>query len=412
MSKIRIKYFGPIKKGCLENKGWITISDITVFIGGQGSGKSTIAKIYSTFSWMEKALTRGDYNADWFEENGRFRNIYCAYHRLENYFSNPRAKHSTFLEYMGDSYHFLYEKGKLKIKENSNGKYQLPQVMYVPAERNFISTIKNPKLLKLSSDSLIEFLSEFQNAKLELADYVQLPFDDAAIEYNEVEESLYVKGKDYSIDLTEASSGFQSTVPLFLVTRYLAQNVKNQTTYNKEPMSSDELKRFKKGVQEIWSNDNLNDEQKRVALSVLSSKFNKTSFINIVEEPEQNLFPSSQRSMLNSLVKYKNGSPGNKLIVTTHSPYIISYLTIAIQGGILKSKTKEKDILDELYKVVPEDALIKIGEVNIYELNHKSGEIKKLKDYDGIPSDANYLNQFLHEGNELFDRILELEQEI
>ena len=43
--KIRIKNFGPIKNGLLENEGWIDISKNTIFIGNQGSGKSTIAKI-------------------------------------------------------------------------------------------------------------------------------------------------------------------------------------------------------------------------------------------------------------------------------------------------------------------------------------------------------------------------------
>lgn len=60
-------------------------------------------------------------------------------------------------------------------------------------------------------------------------------------------------------------------------------------------MSSEEMERFRKGVAEIWGNDSLTEEQRRIALSVLSSKFNKTAFINIVEEPEQNLFPTSQQ---------------------------------------------------------------------------------------------------------------------
>jgi len=58
-------------------------------------------------------------------------------------------------------------------------------------------------------------------------------------------------------------------------------------------MSSEELERFRKGVAEIWANESFTDEQRRIALSVLSSKYNKTAFINIVEEPEQNLFPTS-----------------------------------------------------------------------------------------------------------------------
>jgi ABC-type glutathione transport system ATPase component len=49
MSKIKIKNFGPIQEGYNENNGWIDISKVTVFIGNQGSGKSTVAKLISTF---------------------------------------------------------------------------------------------------------------------------------------------------------------------------------------------------------------------------------------------------------------------------------------------------------------------------------------------------------------------------
>ena len=59
MSRIKIQDFGPIKKGCLENDGWIDLKKVTVFIGNQGSGKSTVAKLISTFIWIEKALVRG-----------------------------------------------------------------------------------------------------------------------------------------------------------------------------------------------------------------------------------------------------------------------------------------------------------------------------------------------------------------
>ena len=51
MSRIKIKNFGPIKEGCTENDGWIDIKKVTLFIGNQGSGKSTVAKLISTLTW-------------------------------------------------------------------------------------------------------------------------------------------------------------------------------------------------------------------------------------------------------------------------------------------------------------------------------------------------------------------------
>lgn len=414
MSRIRVKNFGPIKEGYLSNDGWLDIKKVTVFIGNQGSGKSTVAKLISTFTWIEKSLVRGDYNKKWFERKNKLKNQYLNYHRLENYFKTNGDK--TMIEYEGEAYSIKYENGILIINETANRQYPLPQIMYVPAERNFITYVKTPKELKLSSESLKEFLTEFDNAKNEMKGLEKLPINNIDIEYDKLNDTLNLKGDGYKVKLTEASSGFQSLVPLYLVSSYLSNSVKKQSETNKETMSSEEMQRFKKGVEEIWSNDSLTDEQKRVALSVLSAKFNKTAFINIVEEPEQNLFPTSQWKMLQSLLKFNSMNRGNKLIITTHSPYIINYLSIAIQGEYLENKiikSPNRDVLlPKLYGLIPKESLVSASKVVIYQLEEKDGSIQKLETIDGIPSDKNYLNNTLAESNLLFDSLLEIEQEL
>jgi ABC-type multidrug transport system ATPase subunit len=177
-------------------------------------------------------------------------------------------------------------------------------------------------------------------------------------------------------------------------------------------MSGEELMRFKKGVQDIWDNESLTDEQKRIALSVLSAKFNKTAFINIVEEPEQNLYPSSQWKMLQSLLKLNNMNDGNKLIMTTHSPYLINYLTLAVKAGILKSEIKTDGQANELAQIVPLQSAIRPEDLAIYELDETNGTIQALKTYNDLPSDENKLNEKLDEGNELFAQLLDLQQKL
>jgi hypothetical protein len=177
-------------------------------------------------------------------------------------------------------------------------------------------------------------------------------------------------------------------------------------------MSTEEIVRFKKGVQEIWNNDNFTDEQKRVALSVLSSRFNKTAFVNIVEEPEQNLFPSSQWQMLQSLLEFNNMNSGNKLIMTTHSPYLINYLTLVVKADKLKSEIKTSEQESELQAIVSLKSTIHSDDLSIYELDEKNGVIKGLATYEGLPSDENKLNEKLDEANEFFAQLLEIQQKL
>jgi predicted ATPase len=411
MSKIKIKYFGPINEGYIGNDGFIDIKKITAFIGNQGSGKSAVAKIISTFSWIEKALVRGDFDKKWIERKNRLKSQFLSYHRMENYIKNQ----NTYIEYQGDAYAIIYRENVLNIRKVQDS-YPLPQIMYVPAERNFISYVKKPKELKLSSESLKEFLSEFDNAKESLKFPTRLPVNNTDVEYDKLNDIINLRTEKYKLKLTEASSGFQSLVPLFLVSNHLANSVKKQSETNNETMSSEELKRFKDRVQDVLQNDDLTNEQRRAALSVFSSQFNKTAFVNIVEEPEQNLFPSSQWQLLQSLLCFNNMNADNKLILTTHSPYIINFLSIVIQGTEVKEKIvkngKSNDLLSRLHKIVNQEALTNANDIVIYQLDETTGSIKKLPSEYNIPSDKNYLNDLLGEGNRLFDELLTIEEDI
>lgn len=410
MSKIRIHNFGPIKNGCLVDDGWIDINKITIFIGNQGSGKSTIAKLISSFTWIEKALVRGDYEIKWFERANRLKNSFLGYHRIENYI-NPGLFDNCKIEYVGKAYEILFENGSLKITEIKDNSYPLPQIMYVPAERNFLAYVKTPNELKLASDSLKEFLGEYDKAINSMKEATALPINDVDVEYDRLNKIVNIKGKDYKVKLTDASSGFQSLVPLFLVSDYLAKSIRKQSE-KKEPMSNKESNRFKKEVEKIILNENLTDEQQRIAISVLSARFNKSAFINILEEPEQNLFPSSQWQLLKKLFEFNNLNIGNKLIMTTHSPYIINYLSVAIQAGDLKHRIKADPLIKKLNDIVPIESTVDASDVSIYQMDEKTGTVSRLSNYEGIPSDKNYLNESLVEGSYLFDSLLEIEQEV
>jgi predicted ATPase len=410
MCKIKIKNFGPLKDGFQGNDGWFDIKKVTVFVGNQGSGKSTVAKLISIFTKIEKSLVRGDFEKDWFEAKGRLKSYYLPYHRLEDYLYD-----NSVIEYNGDKFSIVYKNDKLAINENHGSTYSLPQIMYVPAERNFLTYIKGAEELKLSSEALQEFSTEYYNAIQGIkGNSLILPINNTEIKYDNRSDELYLKGHNFRIKVRVASSGFQSFVPLYLVSDYLANSVKQQNG-KQGTMSSEETLKFQKGLRTIWDNEHLSDIQKRQAISELASAFNKTAFINIVEEPEQNLFPSSQWQMLQSLLALNNMNNGNKLIVTTHSPYLINYLTIAIKAKQVLDhllQNNKETLSHRISNVISLDSCINAADVSIYEMEEKTGTIKALPKYNElIPSDDNFLNNLLAETNDLFAELQEIEEE-
>lgn len=130
MQQILIQNFGPI-----VNSYGVTlkVNKVTVLCGRQGSGKSSIAKLISTFFWLEKALVRGDFGINELTAKNVFRDKYCAFHNIQNYF-----KTDTYFYFKGTKFEFTYEKGRLNVAEIKTARnFVRPQVMYIPAERNF-----------------------------------------------------------------------------------------------------------------------------------------------------------------------------------------------------------------------------------------------------------------------------------
>lgn len=413
MSKIKIKNFGPIQEGYKENDGWLEIKKNTILIGNQGSGKSTVAKLFSTLSWFEKSLNKGDID----EKKINFRDIkkYTEYQKVNNYF-----KKNTFIDYIGEKFRFTFDFGKKPpqrypiIEKRENSKYTVPKIMYIPAERNFLSTIRDAYNVTGLPENLLSFGEELKKAQKALkGKKINLPISLYKYEYDESEDASYISGDNFKINLIEASSGLQSFTPLYLVSRNLALSITDKEKVLRKNMSVNQLIRMDNEIAELMLNKSVSNNEKNRKINLIRAKYYNKCFINIVEEPEQNLFPTSQWQVLKSLLEFNNYNDWNKLIITTHSPYIINYMSIAVQAGYLKDKIQSNDkLLKKLDNIVPLSSTINANEVSIYELNELSGTITKLDSYKGIPSDSNFLNTSLADSNNLFDSLLEIEQEI
>lgn len=408
MSKIRIKNFGPIKEGYVKDDGWLEVKRVTVFIGNQGSGKSTVAKLISTLSWIEKAMVMGTIRQDELNTHNRFLKQ-LAYQRIEKY-----ATPETSIEYMGKAFTLSYIEGRFEAEKSKENGYLLPKIMYAPAERNFLSSVDRPDKLKNLPSTLYTFNDEFDAAKNLFAAGIELPINKVRFEYDKLNKLARIVGENrsYELRLSEASSGFQSTVPLFLVTKYLSDSLTAEEDLSIKENSLEEQKKLDKEIKTILNDPQLTPEIRQAYLRQLSAKRKRACFINIVEEPEQNLFPSSQRSLLFELLSHSRAE-GNKLIMTTHSPYLINYLTHAVKAYNVLEKintsNNQSELKARLNQIVPLNAVLNPNDWVIYELNEVSGSIIHLGNYKGLPEDNNYLNERMGETNELFANLLEIE---
>lgn len=409
MGKIRIKNFGPIKEGYLENDGWLEVKKVTVFIGNQGSGKSTVAKLISCFIWLEKALIRGDIKAP--VSNSAFIEL-IKFHRLENY-----LEPLTEIEYQGATYHLKLvgspstAKKTIEATKLNNKAVKLPKIMYVPAERNFLSSIENiNKVSNLIVGSLQNYAVEFRNAQLaHKGEPIDLPINNTQVVYDPSDDENYLVFEGKRLKLSHASSGFHSIVPLYWVMQYLINFVKQDEKKLLQLLSPDQTVRRSNELKELNLNlSKLDEKSLRAEVKKINEKYVCKYLVSIVEEPEQNLFPSSQRLLLNSLLAYNNGN--NMLVMTTHSPYLINYLTLAVKAYKVKEKVATNESRKKLQDIVPTNSTVNPDDLVIYELNEKEGSIIKLADYKGLPSDENYLNDGLAETNQLFTKLQEIEK--
>jgi len=404
MRRIKIKNFGPIKEGFTENDGWMDVKKVTVLIGNQGSGKSTVAKLISSFMWLEKALIRGDMKAPVSQHD--FIEL-IAFHRLESY-----SEANTEIEYEGYTY-------RLKLVGNSNKKtieatklnnkaVRLPKIIYVPAERNFLSSIENiNKVSNLIIGSLQNYSVEFRNTQLShKGKAIDLPINKTKVVYDPKDDENYLEFDGKRLKLSHASSGFHSIVPLYWVTKYLIDFVKQGEKKLLELLSTDQTVRRNNELKEL-NTLKLDEKTLKAREKKINEKYVCKYLVNIVEEPEQNLFPTSQRLLLNSLLAFNNGN--NMLVMTTHSPYLLVYLTLCVEANRLKQMANTDDLKSKLSEIVPLASTVDGDDLVVYQLNEINGTIEKLKTYKGLPSDENELNNGLADANEDFSKLLDLE---
>lgn len=392
MRSIVIRNVGPIKDVSLE------LSKVTVIMGQQSSGKSTIAKIISQCIWLEKQYTlkvKSIY--DGFEDT--LIKYLIDYHRLSSDYFTP----NSYIYYRGEHL-------ELTFNGSGNGSISLfdtaienSKIIYIPSERNFVSIVPNLGNYAEEDGGILDFIKNWFEAKRKYEKSNALQILNLGVTYYNVESNDYNKlilsdGKE--LHLQNASSGLQSVIPLITLFDYVARGIYNEA----RPISVNEtdtlIKQIKLMIEKMKQSNDLTDlKNTEQLLNLLNTKTYHNSQL-IIEEPEQNLYPQTQRSLIEYMLTTLNESKrDDMLLLTTHSPYILYAINNCMLGYLVKDTMPE----ERKARMQGQSAWINPQDVSIWEI--EDGHLVKIQDEKGLLQ-KNHFNEIMKQVMNDFDSML------
>jgi predicted ATP-dependent endonuclease of OLD family len=394
--KLIIRNFGPIKDVELE------LGKFNVLIGEQATGKSTVAKVLAVcryFSYiidnnsdLEQPFEIG-LNAWGLKEFIQDKSFISYQSKLYSFtaertivvrkinlpdqtmpFEVPFPTFNFKLTVNSEEFQKLInELNELKPKKTSTENDELNNYywviptsffqnnvnsvmdnpFYLPTERGLQSIFSLGKSsIQNISDSLFnQFARMDQIARLFKKETLIEPLN---ITYKNVDGKGYIRkdreSKFYS--LYNAASGYQSTIPVVLLIKYYNEMRKKKKTF-------------------------------------------------IVEEPELNLFPSSQNELVKFLAENISNS-GSSILLTTHSPYVLTSLNNLMYAfNIGQGNEKEVDA------ILPKKNWINPKKVSAYMML-PNGTCKSIIDKEGLIKTEN-IDGVSADLNKQFNLIMDIE---
>lgn len=383
MASLHIKRFGPI-----VDSTKIEMTSLMVLIGRQSAGKSTFMKVLCFCRWIEKKImVSTDDMVNQYTHYNRFVKELKQFHRLnDEYFTVE-----TEVIYDGDNITIEYKgvnsNAKILRKKSFAENRFNSKLSYIPSERNLVSAIQNvDKTYKATEkDVLFNFIYEWDEAKTPYTS--EHPFKLAATGgFSYVNKS----GADVLLreDGTEtpafyASSGMQSVMPMDVMVNYITNRVGQNASLSMHDRN------------EIEKTDNGHSFRR---LAYQSAQL-------FIEEPEQNLYPESQRLVVMSLVRslkkaLDKGTEQSMVVLTTHSPYVMSVVNVLLTVAIVGEKGLKQSLVDKDC-ILPSSAIsgYYIDELGVFR-NIMDSEIPMLSgnDLDGV---SDWVDESINKLNEI-----------
>lgn len=387
MDRLVINNLGPISHADL------VVNKVNVFMGPQSSGKSTLVKALCYCRWIEKRATM-DESLERFKDGKQFMKLFMEFHKLSpEYFSLL-----TRIEYNGKSISIVFASLGSEFSVNwrnigPDNDYQNNKLIYLPAERNFVSAVPNLTKYVAAQDNLLNFIYDWYDIKSAYTSSKELEILNLGAKFyqSEINENGAFKlGNGLELPLKNASSGLQSITPLLVIFDFLSEGIYE----DKRPMSYEERDSIIRRI-----NDLLRQAEKEKSDTALESaaellnlvKKNEYSFSQFfIEEPEQNLFPATQKDLIYHLLKGCQNVPNrdHQLFITTHSPFILYALNNCMLGHIANQNSSNSELLEQ----PSSDAWIAPAKVSIWQI--QEGVLNSIQDEVGLIQE-NYFDQVM-----------------
>lgn len=344
--KLIIQNFGPIKSVELE------LSRFNVLIGEQATGKSTVAKVLAMCRYFSYIIKNDSIEQPF--ENG-----------LSSWGLSEAIQNNTYVYY--ECKHYSFTINRITIKER--GRDQLDQTSFEFDFPIFSSELKS------KSKEFSNLLDEFEKIKPKGEEYYSLLLDWLPTSFftNDVKavmdnpfyirterglQSIFSLGKNSIPNLSD--SLFIHLANLDAIARQFRSETEIEPLNIVYKNENGKGLTKKKQTNDFFSLQNGASGYQSAIPIVLAVKYyneiKKRNKTFIIEEPELNIFPLAQYKLMQFLAENVM-CVGNSVLLTTHSPYILTSLNnlmYAYQVGN-KEKDKTKKIIDKKYWVDPND---------------------------------------------------------
>jgi hypothetical protein len=149
-------------------------------------------------------------------------------------------------------------------------------------------------------------------------------------------------------------------------------------------------------------------QQEALPLLLLMARFvwfsRSRGCVVYIEEPEAHLFPSTQKLIMELMAGVFRAWKGEmSLVLTTHSPYILTSINNLLEAGKLYAGAS-KGTAARLTKIIPRDRTLIPGEIGFYSL--EDGKAKSIVDSESGLIEADLIDQVSNDIAIEFDQLL------